>query len=76
VVVIEFQDGRIASEPVCRDQASVLVRIGMLDAGKPPVSGVETAAKMRDSQRSSNALIARAEQRARTERGARKHGKT
>ena len=63
VVVIEFQDDRIASEHIYWDQASVLVQIGLLDAGALPVAGVETAAKMRDPKRPSNALIARAEAR-------------
>lgn len=63
VVVIEFQGDRIASEHIYWDQASVLVQIGLLDAGKLPVAGVETAEKMRDPQRPSNALIARATER-------------
>jgi carboxymethylenebutenolidase len=61
VVGIEFQGDRIASEHIYWDQASVLVQIGLLDAGKLPVAGVETAAKMRDPERPSNALIARAD---------------
>jgi carboxymethylenebutenolidase len=61
VVVIEFQGDRIASEHIYWDQASVLVQIGLLDAGRLPVAGVETAAKMRDPERPSNALIARAD---------------
>jgi carboxymethylenebutenolidase len=60
-VVIEFQGDRIASEHIYWDQASVLVQIGLLDAGKLPVAGVETAEKMRDPERPSNALIARAD---------------
>jgi hypothetical protein len=39
----------------------VLVQIGLLDASTLPVAGLETAAKMRDPQRPSNALMARAE---------------
>jgi carboxymethylenebutenolidase len=60
VVVIEFQGDRIASEHIYWDQASVLVQIGLLDADALPIAGVETAAKMRDPQRPSNTLIARA----------------
>jgi carboxymethylenebutenolidase len=54
VVVIAFQGDRIASEHIYWDQASVLVQIGLLDAGQLPVAGVETAAKMRDLQRPSS----------------------
>jgi carboxymethylenebutenolidase len=60
VAVVQFQGDKIASEHIFWDQASVLVQIGLLDAGKMPVAGVETAAKMRDPDRPSNALIARA----------------
>jgi carboxymethylenebutenolidase len=48
------------------DQASVLVQIGLLDAGKLPVAGVETAAKMRDPDLPSNALIDRATENGQT----------
>jgi hypothetical protein len=41
----------------------VLVQIGLLNADELPVAGVETAEKMRDPQRPSNALIARATER-------------
>jgi carboxymethylenebutenolidase len=63
VVVIEFERDRIASEHIYWDQASVLVQIGLLDAGALPIAGMETAAKMRDPQRPSNALIARVAKR-------------
>jgi carboxymethylenebutenolidase len=59
VAVIQFQGDKIASEHIFWDQASVLVQIGLLDARKLPVAGVETAAKMRDPDRPSNALIDR-----------------
>jgi len=59
VVVIEFKGERIASEHIYWDQASVLVQLGLLEAGRLPVAGIETAEKMRDPDRPSNALIAR-----------------
>jgi carboxymethylenebutenolidase len=60
VAVVEFRDGKIASEHIYWDQASVLVQIGVLDHSSLPVAGVETAEKLRDPRRPSNALIARA----------------
>jgi carboxymethylenebutenolidase len=33
VVIVQFKDGKLASE---RDQASVLVQLGLLDPGKIP----------------------------------------
>jgi hypothetical protein len=41
----------------------VLVQIGLLDAGSLPVAGVETAEKLRNSERPSNTLIERAQAR-------------
>jgi carboxymethylenebutenolidase len=38
----------------------LLVQIGLLEAGGLPVAGIETAEKLRDPKRPSNALIARA----------------
>ena len=58
--MIHFEDDKIESEHIFWDQASVLVQIGLLDAGGLPVAGVETAAKMRDPSLPSNRLIARA----------------
>jgi carboxymethylenebutenolidase len=66
VAVIQFQGDKIASEHIFWDQASVLVQIGLLDARKLPVAGVETAAKMRDPDRPSNALIDRSTESGRT----------
>ncbi len=48
VAVVKFRDGKIAHEHIYWDQASVLVQIGMLDAQKLPVAGVETARKLAD----------------------------
>jgi carboxymethylenebutenolidase len=65
VAIVKFRDGAIESEHIYWDQASVLVQIGLLDAGSLPVAGIETAEKLRDPNRPSNALIARAEGRGR-----------
>lgn len=46
VAVVEFKDGKIASEHIYRDQASVLVQVGLLDAGSLPVAGAESARKL------------------------------
>jgi carboxymethylenebutenolidase len=59
VVVVQFQDGKIAAERIHWDQASVLVQLGLLDPGKLPVAGVETARKVLDAQRPSNELMKR-----------------
>jgi len=47
-VVVEFRDGKIASEHIYWDQASVLVQVGLLDANTLPVVGSESARKMLD----------------------------
>jgi carboxymethylenebutenolidase len=60
VAVVAFRDGRIESEHIYWDQASVLVQIGLLDDSSMPVAGVATAGKLRDPRRPSNALITRA----------------
>jgi carboxymethylenebutenolidase len=43
IVVVEFRDGKIASEHIYWDQASVLVQVGLLDANTLPVVGSESA---------------------------------
>jgi carboxymethylenebutenolidase len=63
VAIVRFRDGAIESEHIYWDQASVLVQIGLLEAGGLPVAGIETAEKLRDPKRPSNAPIARAEGR-------------
>jgi carboxymethylenebutenolidase len=57
VVVIGFKDGKISSEHIYWDQASVLVQIGLLNADNLPVAGVETARKVLDPALPSNELI-------------------
>jgi carboxymethylenebutenolidase len=48
IVVVEFKDGKIASEHIYWDQASVLVQVGLLDPNLLPVVGPESAQKMLD----------------------------
>jgi carboxymethylenebutenolidase len=59
VAIVEFRDGKIESEHIYWDQASVLVQIGLLHDAGLPVAGIATAAKLRDPARPSNQLIAR-----------------
>lgn len=60
VVIVRFRDGKLAHEHIYWDQASVLVQLGLLDAAKLPVAGVETARKLADPSVPSNRLIERA----------------
>jgi len=46
VVVMKFENGKVAREHVWWDQASLLVQVGLLDPGKLPVVGVEQAKKL------------------------------
>lgn len=58
VVVVEFRDGKIHSEHIYWDQASVLVQAGVLEPGNLPVAGVEVARKAADVRSvPSNTLI-------------------
>jgi carboxymethylenebutenolidase len=59
VAIISFRDGKVASEHIYWDQASVLVQVGLLDPHGLPVAGAETAAKLLDPRLPSNALLAR-----------------
>ena len=59
VAIIRFRDGKLAHEHIYWDQASVLVQIGLLDASKLPVAGVETARKVLDPSLPGNALMRR-----------------
>ena len=57
--MVQFQDGKMASERIYWDQASVLVQLGVLDPGKLPVAGASTARKVPDDQLPSNELMKR-----------------
>jgi carboxymethylenebutenolidase len=43
IVVMKFENGKIAHEHVWWDQASLLVQVGLLDPASLPVAGVEQA---------------------------------
>jgi carboxymethylenebutenolidase len=59
VVVMGFQDGKVASEHIYWDQASLLVQIGLLDTSDLPVTGAVQAQALVDSDVALNELIAR-----------------
>ena len=62
VAIVRFREGKLAHEHIYWDQASVLVQLGLLDAGTLPVAGVESARKALDPSLPSNKLIGRAHQ--------------
>src|SRR2546428_9632281 len=59
VVIVHFRDGKLAHEHIYWDQSSVLAQIGLIDAGKLPVAGVETAEKVLDPTLPANELMER-----------------
>lgn len=61
VVVVKFENGKVAHEHIYWDQASLLAQVGLLDASKFPVIGAEQAAGLVDGTYATNALIARTE---------------
>ena len=61
VAIVRFRDGKLAHEHIYWDQASVLVQIGLLDATKLPVAGVESARKVLDPSLPANELMKRAD---------------
>ncbi|MGA7329178.1 MAG: hypothetical protein WBX25_32990 [Rhodomicrobium sp.] len=61
VAIVQFREGKLYNEHIYWDQASVLVQLGLLDTGKLPVAGVETARKLLDPALPSNQLMRRAE---------------
>jgi carboxymethylenebutenolidase len=60
VVVAGFRDGRVASERIYWDQASLLVQVGALDPAGLPVSGDEQAATVLGEDEPANPLMSRA----------------
>jgi carboxymethylenebutenolidase len=62
VAIVRFREGKLVHEHIYWDQASVLVQLGLLDAGTLPVAGVESAHKALDPSLTANALIHRADQ--------------
>jgi carboxymethylenebutenolidase len=62
VAIVRFREGKLAHEHIYWDQASVLVQIGLIDAAKLPVAGVETAHKVLDPSLPANTLMNRSDQ--------------
>src|SRR3990167_6028325 len=61
VAIVGFQSGKVSHEHIYWDQASVLVQLGLIDAKKLPVVGVEGAEKIKNpNKHASNQLINRA----------------
>jgi carboxymethylenebutenolidase len=56
VVVVRFEQGRVASEHIYWDQASLLVQVGLLDPGMLPVRGDEQAVALLE-HRSDNSFV-------------------
>src|SRR6185503_16648964 len=59
VVIVHFRDGKLAHEHIYWDQASVLSQLGLIDASKLPVAGVESAEKVLNPSLPSNELMDR-----------------
>src|SRR6266496_4177063 len=59
IVIVHFCNGKLAHEHIYWDQASVLVQLGLIDAEKLPVAGVETAEKVLNPDLPSNVLMER-----------------
>ena len=60
IVVVQFEDGKIAGERIYWDQASVLAQVGLIDAEQLPATGIEASRKVVDpEQELSNRLIKR-----------------
>jgi carboxymethylenebutenolidase len=59
VAIVHVRDGKLAHEHIYWDQASVLVQLGLLDATKLPITGVESARKVLDPKLPSNELMDR-----------------
>jgi carboxymethylenebutenolidase len=59
VAIVKFRDGKLAHEHIYWDQASVLKQIGLLDAAKLPICGMESAHKVLDPKLPGNQLLTR-----------------
>ena len=57
VVIVHFRDGKLAHEHIYWDQASVLAQLGLIDATKLPVVGVESAEKVLNPTLPSNKMF-------------------
>ena len=60
IVVVQFESGKVAAERIYWDQASVLAQVGLVDAKKLPMTGIEASRKVVDpAKEPSNVLIKR-----------------
>ncbi len=59
VAIVCFRGDKLYHEHIYWDQASVLAQIGLIDAGKLPTAGVETAKKLLDETLPSNTIMKR-----------------
>lgn len=57
VVIMGFEDGKVAYEHIYWDQASLLVQLGLLDPDRLPVLGVATARALVDASVPMNEII-------------------
>ncbi len=57
VAIVKFRGDKLYHEHIYWDQASVLVQIGVLDAGQLPVTGIDSAKKLLDETLPSNTLM-------------------
>ena len=58
-VIVHFRDGKLAHEHIYWDQATVLAQLGLIDAEKLPVGGVESARRVLDPAVPANLLLKR-----------------
>ena len=61
VVIVNFRGDKLAHEHIYWDQASVLAQLGLIDASRLPVAGVESAEKVIDPSLPANRLMERAD---------------
>ena len=59
VAIVYFREDKLAHEHIYWDQASVLVQLGLLDADRLPVAGVDSAEKVLDPGLPANRLMER-----------------
>jgi carboxymethylenebutenolidase len=57
VVVMAFEDGKVASEHIYWDQASLLAQIGLIDSADLPITGAMQAQCLVDAKIALNELI-------------------
>lgn len=59
VVIMGFEDGKVAYEHIYWDQASLLVQIGLLEPGLLPIVGADQAGALVDRDIPMNRIITR-----------------